>query len=60
MAKRKIDLIKKTSRRQFLLMNAVGQMGRYGVKGPVEQAESRVMNIKINKVRSTPRKPKGA
>jgi len=31
-------------KRQFKLMNRVGQLGRQGIKGPVEQSEKRILS----------------
>jgi hypothetical protein len=50
----------KIYKRQFKLMNRVGQLGRQGVRGPAEQSEKRLLLSKriVTQKKST-FKPKG-
>jgi hypothetical protein len=43
-------------RRQFKLMNRVGQLGRQGVHGPVEKSEKRILNAHLAKSKATTKK----
>lgn len=40
------DISNKVARRQFNVMNKVGQLGRQGVHGPVERLEKRLRGLK--------------